>query len=483
MKNFRPALFVTGWFLAGLALIMWIPTIYMLVLGDEEWRKFLLSSVITLTAGILLAATNRQRGGFALVPRQVFVLTTLIWLMACVFAALPMLLIQQMSYADALFETMSGITTTGSTVLTGLDHASRGFLLWRSLLQWIGGIGFIAMGVLILPFLRVGGMRLFHAESSDRSEKVLPRFESVSKAIVFSYLALSLACAVAYYFAGMSVFDAVNHAMTTVATGGFSTYDASMGYFNDTPSILWIAVVFMILGALPFVLYVQLLRGSPSAFWKDRQVSGFLGIVLFFGVLLALVNGLVQGRDPASALTASFFNVVSIISTTGFASEDYSLWGEQAVMVFFYLAFVGGCSGSTSGGLKVFRLQVAYKMLRRQLDRLVHPHAVFTERYNNREISEDIIRSLISFSFFFALTIALLALSLSFVGLDFMTSMTGAITAVCNVGPGLGSVIGPAGNFATLPDAAKWLLSAGMLLGRLEIMTVLVVITPGFWRG
>ena len=457
--------------------------IYMLMLGETEWRQFLLSSAITLTAGIVLAATNRQRGGFALVPRQVFVLTTLTWLSVSVFAALPMLLIQHMSYTDAFFETMSGITTTGSTVLTGLDHAPRGFLLWRSLLQWIGGIGFIAMGVLILPFLRVGGMRLFHAESSDRSEKILPRFESVTKAIVFSYVALTLACMAAYYVSGMSVFDAVNHAMTTVATGGYSTYDASMGHFSDTPSILWVSMLFMVLGALPFVLYVHVLRGSPSVLWKDRQVTGFLGIVLFVALFLALVNILVQGRDPGSALTASFFNVISIITTTGYASEDYSLWGELAVMVFFYLAFIGGCSGSTSGGLKVFRVQVAYRMLRRQLDRLVHPHAIFTERYNNREISDDIIRSLISFSFFFALTIALLALALSFVGLDFMTSMTGAITAVCNVGPGLGSVIGPAGNFASLPDAAKWLLSAGMLLGRLEIMTVLVVITPGFWRG
>lgn len=481
MANFRPAFFVTGLFLVGLALAMWVPMVYMLAMRENEWRQFLLSSTITLICGLALALSNRQRSGFVLVPRQVFVLTTLTWLSVSLFAALPMLLVQHISYTDAFFETMSGITTTGSTVLVDLDHALRGMLLWRSLLQWVGGVGFIAMGVLILPFLRVGGMRLFHAESSDRSEKVLPRFESVAKLIVLSYVLLTGANILAYYLAGMSIFDAVNHAMTTMSTGGYSTYDASMGHFKSQ-SILWISVVFMVLASLPFSLYVHAIRGSVTPLWRDRQVSGFLLIVLFFGTLLTLVT-MMQGREPVSALSASFFNVVSIITTTGYVSEDYSMWGELAVMVFFYLTFVGGCSGSTAGGLKIFRLQVAYTMLRRQLDRLVHPHAVFTERYNNREIGEDIIRSLISFSFFFALTIGLLALSLSAVGLDFMTSMTGAVTAVCNVGPGLGTVIGPVGNFAALPDAAKWLLSAGMLLGRLEIMTVLVVFTPGFWRG
>lgn len=482
MNHFRPAFFVTGLFLIGLALFMWVPLVYIWVLGEEGLHEFLYSSLITLGTGVALASLFRQRQGFALVPRQVFVLTTLTWLSVSIFAALPMLLIQHINYTDAFFETMSGLTTTGSTVLVGLDQTSRGLLLWRSLLHWIGGIGFVAMGVLILPFLRVGGMRLFHAESSDRSEKVLPRFESVAKSIVFCYVLLTVANVLAYYLVGMSWFDAINHAMATVSTGGFSTHDASMGYFKSQ-SVLWVAVVFMILASLPFALYVQAMRGSLGALWQDRQVRGFLGIVLFFGLLLTLVNILLHQRDPMTALTASFFNVVSVITTTGFASEDYLLWGELAVMVFFYLTFIGGCSGSTAGGLKVFRLQVAYTMLRRQLDRLVHPHAVFTERYNNREIGEDIIRSLISFSFFFALTIGLLALGLSAVGLDFMTSMTGAITAVCNVGPGLGVVIGPAGNFSTLPDAAKWLLSIGMLLGRLEIMTVLVLITPGFWRG
>lgn len=482
MAHFRPAFFVTGLFLIGLALIMWVPLIYIWVLNEDGWREFLLSSAITLSSGVVLATLFRQRQGFALVPRQVFVLTTLTWLSVSIFAAMPMLLIHHIDYTDAFFETMSGLTTTGSTVLVGLDQASRGLLLWRSLLHWVGGVGFIAMGVMILPFLRVGGMRLFHAESSDRSEKVLPRFESVAKAIVICYMLLTVANVLAYYLAGMTWFDAVNHAMATVSTGGFSTHDASLGYFKSQ-SVLWVAVVFMILASLPFTLYVQAMRGSLTALWRDRQVRGFIGIVLFFAALLTLVNIHEHQRDPLTALTASFFNVVSVITTTGFASEDYTLWGELAVMVFFYLTFIGGCSGSTSGGLKIFRVQVAYTMLRRQLDRLVHPHAVFTERYNNREIGEDIIRSLISFSFFFALTIGLLALSLSAVGLDFMTSMTGAITAVCNVGPGLGQVIGPAGNFSTLPDAAKWLLSIGMLLGRLEIMTVLVVFTPGFWRG
>lgn len=482
MANFRPAFFVTGIFLIGLSLIMWVPLLTMLAVQETEWREFLVSSVFTLGCGLLLASTMRQRGGFALVPRQVFVLTSLTWFAVSVFAALPLLLIQEISYTDAFFETMSGVTTTGSTVLTDLDTAPLGILLWRSLLQWFGGIGFIVMGVLILPFLRVGGMRLFHAESSDRSEKVLPRFESVAKAITLSYVVLSIACAAAYYLVGMSAFDAVNHAMTTVSTGGYSTHDASMGYFTSLP-VHWVSTVFMALGALPFALYVHAVRTNPSVVWRDRQVIGFLQLIAVAGLGLALVNIWLNGREPLEALTASFFNVVSVVTTTGYASEDYSLWGELAVMAFFYLTFVGGCSGSTAGGLKIFRFQVAYIILRRQLDRLVHPRAVLTERYNNREIGEDIIRSLVSFSFFFALTIGFLALALSAFGLDFMTSMTGAITAVTNVGPGLGQTIGPVGNFASLPDGAKWLLSIGMLLGRLEIMTVLVLLTPGFWRG
>lgn len=482
MNTFRPAFFVTGLFLVGLALVMWVPIGYMLAVGESEAPDFLVSSAVTIACGLALAFANRRRGGFALVPRQVFVLTTLTWLGVVLFAALPMVFIQHISYTDAFFETMSGVTTTGSTVLVGLDHVPRGILLWRALLQWAGGIGFIVMGVLILPFLRVGGMRLFHAESSDRSEKILPRFESVAKAIALAYVLLSFACALAYWLVGMSMFDAITHAMTTLSTGGYSNYDASIGHFQSR-SILWVAVTFMLLGSLPFSLYVHALRGRPAPLWRDRQVQGFLGVVMFFGLLLTVVNVLERGRDIPSALAASFFNVVSVITTTGYASEDYGLWGGLGVMVFFYLTFVGGCSGSTAGGLKIFRFQVAYILLRHQLRRLVHPHAIFTERYNDREIGEDILRSLIGFSFFFAITIGLLALALSAVGLDFMTSLTGAATAVTNVGPGLGATIGPAGNFAALPDSAKWLLGGGMLLGRLEIMTVLVLLTPAFWRG
>ncbi|MBZ0071381.1 MAG: TrkH family potassium uptake protein [Gammaproteobacteria bacterium] len=482
MNILRPALFVTGLFLVGLALVMWIPIGYMLAVGEAEAPDFLLSSGITLAVGLVVALASRRHGGFALVPRQVFVLTTLSWIGVVLFAALPMVFIQHISYTDAFFETMSGVTTTGSTVLIDLDYAPRGILLWRALLQWAGGIGFIVMGVLILPFLRVGGMRLFHAESSDRSEKVLPRFESVAKAISLAYLLLSLVCALAYWLAGMSIFDAITHAMTTLSTGGYSNYDASIGYFQKQ-SILWIAVVFMLLGSLPFSLYVHALRGRFAPLWRDRQVRGFLGVVLFFGLLLTLVNVQGQGRAIDSALVVSFFSVVSVVTTTGYVAEDYGLWGGLGVMVFFYLMFVGGCSGSTAGGLKIFRLQVAYILLRQQLRRLVHPHAIFTERYNDREIGEDILRSLISFSFFFAITIGLLALALSAVGLDFMTSLTGAATAVTNIGPGLGAIVGPTGNFASLPDSAKWLLGTGMLLGRLEIMTVLVLLTPAFWRG
>ncbi len=281
MKQFRPAFFVTGVFLMGMGLVMWVPMLYMLVLHEPEWLAFPISSAITLVVGAVLARLNRQREGFMLVPRQVFVLTSLTWVSACVFAALPLLMIHHASYTDAFFETVSGLTTIGATVLVGLDQASRGVLLWRSMLQWIGGIGFVAMGVLVLPFLRVGGMRLFHSESSDRSEKVLPRFESVAKLILWCYVVLTAVNVLAYFVAGMPLFDAINHAMTTVATAGFSTHDTSIGYFNSQP-ILWIAVVFMILGSLPFALYIFALRRNLQPLWRDSQVQGLIGLIFFF---------------------------------------------------------------------------------------------------------------------------------------------------------------------------------------------------------
>jgi trk system potassium uptake protein TrkH len=412
-----------------------------------------------------------------------FLLTSLSWIAISAFSALPLMFSQlQLSYTDAFFESISGITTTGSTVLVGLDTMPRDILLWRALLQWLGGIGIIVMAIAILPFIRVGGMRLFQTESSDRSEKPFARAASTAKAIGTVYLALSMICAFAYWLAGMSLFDAITHAMTTLSTGGYSTYDSSLAHFPQ-PVIHWIAIVFMILGGLPFVQYVRLLKGDHRSLWYDRQVRTFLLFLTIVTLVVALDLYGSSTMRPEYALRVAALNITSVVTTTGYASADYTTWGHFAVVSFFFLTFVGACSGSTSGGIKIFRFQVAYLLLRNQLYKLIHPYVVMPLRYNDRAVTNEIVYSLVGFSFFFAVSVALLTLALALVGLDLVTSLSGAATALANVGPGLGDIIGPAGNFATLPDSAKWLLCFGMLLGRLEIMTVLVLFVPAFWRG
>jgi len=479
--DIRPVLFICGILLTTLAVMMGIPAAADADAGNEDWEAFALSGMLTLFVGGALILTNRSET-IRLNLRQAFVFTTLSWLVICAFAALPLAFSKLgLSYTDAFFEATSGITTTGSTVIVGLDFAPPGILLWRAILQWLGGIGIIVVAVAILPMLRVGGMQLFRMESSDTSEKVLPRTAEIASAVGVIYLVLSVICAAAYWSAGMSPFEAVTHAMTTIATGGFSTSDLSLGYF-DSATIDWIAVLFMTLGGMPFVLYLQAVRGKPLLLWRDGQVRWFLSIIAFGILALALWRW--QGGEVAErALRQSAFNVVSIITGTGYSTTDFSQWGGFALAAFFLFMFIGGCAGSTSCGIKVFRFQVLYATARIQVARLLQPHGVFIPYYNRQPISEAVTASVMGFFFLFVITFAVLALALGVLGLDFLTSVSGAATAIANVGPGLGEVIGPAGNFSSLPDAAKWLMAAGMLLGRLELFTVLVLFAPSFWRG
>ncbi|MEK8079615.1 TrkH family potassium uptake protein [Pseudomonas sp. XK-1] len=481
LPTLRIIAFILGIFLITLAVSMLIPMLTLLLYSrTDDLNAFLWSSLVTAVAGIAMVIPGRPKEA-QLRPRDMYLLTTGSWLVVCIFAALPMVLIHHISYTDAFFETMSGVTTTGSTVLSGLDHASPGLLIWRSMLQWLGGIGFIGMAVAILPLLRVGGMRLFQTESSDWGEKVMPRSHMAAKYILFIYLSLTLSGFLGFWLAGMTPFDAINHAMTSIATGGYSTSDSSLANWSQ-PAVHWVAVVLMICGGLPFTLYVATLRGNRKALFKDHQVRGFLGFLLATWLVFGTWLWLHSDNNWLDAFRIVAVNVTSVITTTGFALGDYTTWGSFAVLLFFYLTFVGGCSGSTSGGLKIFRFQVAYVLLRANLQQLVHPRAVIKQQYNNHNLDEEIVRSLITFSFFFTITIGVIALGLTLLGLDWVTALTGAATAVCNVGPGLGPIIGPAGNFSSLPDAAKWLLTIGMLLGRLEILTVLVLVTRAFWR-
>jgi trk system potassium uptake protein TrkH len=473
--------FIIGIFLITLAISMVVPMLTLVVFHrTTDMHAFLWASVITFVCGLALVMPGRPDDAH-LRPRDMYMLTVSSWVVVAIFAALPFLLTQHISYTDAFFESMSGITATGSTVLSGLDNISPGILMWRSLLHWLGGIGFIGMAVAILPLLRIGGMRLFQTESSDRSDKLMPRSHRVAQFIVAVYVGISTLGALAFWLAGMSPFDAINHAMSAISTGGFSTSDQSLGKWSQ-PAVHWVAVVVMILGSVPFTLYVATLRGNRWALLRDQQVQGFLGLLFMTWMVLGIWYWWTTGLPWWDALRHVALNVTSVVTTTGFALGDYSLWGNFSLMLFFYLGFIGGCSGSTAGGIKIFRFQVAYILLRASLNQLIHPRSVIKQKYNGHRLDEEIVRSILTFSFFFAITICLIALALSLLGLDWMTALTGAASTVSGVGPGLGETIGPAGNFATLPDAAKWILAGGMLLGRLEIITVLVICMPAFWR-
>jgi trk system potassium uptake protein TrkH len=473
--------FIIGIFLVTLAISMVIPMLTLVIFHrTSDMHSFLWASLITFVCGLALVIPGRPDNA-QLRPRDMYMLTVSSWVVVAIFAALPFLLTQHISYTDAFFESMSGITATGSTVLSGLDSMSPGILMWRSLLHWLGGIGFIGMAVAILPLLRIGGMRLFQTESSDRSDKLMPRSHRVAQFIVMVYVGISALGALAFWLAGMSPFDAINHAMSAISTGGFSTSDQSLGKWSQ-PAVHWVAVVVMILGSVPFTLYVATLRGNRWALISDEQVQGFLGLLVVTWLVLGTWYWWTTQLPWWEAIRHVALNVTSVVTTTGFALGDYSLWGNFSLMLFFYLGFIGGCSGSTAGGIKIFRFQVAYILLKASLNQLIHPRAVIRQKYNGHRLDEEIVRSILTFSFFFAITICGIALALSLLGLDWMTALTGAASTVSGVGPGLGETIGPAGNFSSLPDTAKWILAGGMLLGRLEIITVLVLCMPAFWR-
>ena len=464
-----------------LALFMLMPWGVLIVEHEQDARAFGIAMLAVL-ATVACTWLLTFRAPLELKPWQMFILTVASWTSISGFASLPLVLgAPQLSFTNAVFESVSAITTTGSTVMVGIDTLSDGLKLWRGLMQWMGGIGIIVMGIAILPFLKVGGMRLFHTESSDWSDKIMPRTGGIAKATLGIYISLTLLAMGSYWLGGMSPIDAVVHGMTSLATGGFANSDASFGAYADQPWLLWMGSLFMLSGALPFVLYIRFLGGFKTALWQDQQVRGLLKLLLV-AIMGLSVWRITQGTPAFEAFTHVTFNVISVVTTTGYASDDYTLWGALPIVAFFYLTFVGGCSGSTSGGMKIFRLQIAMLMLRNQLHYLIHSNGVFTTRYNQQPVTSDISRSVVAFSFFFFITIALLTLSLAALGLDLVTALSGAVTTVTNVGPGLGDVIGPAGNFASLPSAAKWFLCIGMLMGRLEILTVIVLLTPMFWR-
>jgi len=482
MIDLRPVAFVIGVLLSILAAAMLVPALVDVVVGHRDWQVFVASAAVTLFVGVSLILTTRT-GWASFNIRQAFVMTTLAWTTIALFGALPLAFSElDMSVTDAVFESMSGITTTGATVIVGLNGAPPGILIWRSMMQWLGGIGIVVMAISILPILRVGGMQLFRVEAFD-ADKVLPRAAQVAAAITGIYLSLTIAAALMYWLLGMSGFDAIAHAMTSISTGGYSTRDASFGYWEQLPAIHWATALVMVMGSVPFVLYLRAVRGDLLVVLRDSQVRWMLAIL---GVASLIAAYFVTDRGllaPLDALRHGTFNVISIMTGTGYASTDFGQWGGFAVVLMFVLMFIGGCAGSTTCGIKIFRFQIVYAEARVQLRRLTQPHGVFIPYYNNRPIPDQVAQAVMGFFFVYTLSFALLALALGLMGLDFITAVSGAATAISNVGPGLGPIIGPSGTFTSLPDAAKWLLAFGMLLGRLELFTVLVMFSPAFWRG
>jgi trk system potassium uptake protein TrkH len=476
-----PVLFIIGLLMSLLAVAMGLPAIADLATGNPDWQVFAGSAAVSLFVGVGLMLTTRTGMHTHLNLRQAFLLTTMSWVAVAMVGALPFAFSElNLSVSDAFFESMSGITTTGSTVIVGLDFAPPGILLWRALLQWLGGVGIIVMALAMLPMLSVGGMQLFQTEAGDTPDKVLPRAAQLAGGIFAIYLLLTGICALALWMTGMPGFDAVAHAMTTIATGGYSTKDGSIGHFLN-PTVEWIIVVGMIVGSLPFVYYLRVVRGDLRPILRDSQVRWFLMVVLLSVASVTSWIWLKQDFDPESAIRLGAFNVISVLTGTGYATSNFAVWGGFPVMLMLCLMFVGGCAGSTTCGIKIFRFQVLYATAKAQLQRLLLPHGVFMPHYNKAPIPDSVSDAVMGFFFLYIICFGALSAGLAALGLDFTTAISGAATAISNVGPGLGEIIGPNGNFKSLPEAAKWLLSAGMLLGRLELFTVLILFSPAFW--
>lgn len=484
MIDFRPILNICGMLLLVMAVAMLFPALADIASQNDDAGVFFFSSATTAFIGGSLYLATRTGKAEELSRRQAFALTTFAWVSVALVGSLPFLLYgEALPLTDAIFESVSGVTTTGATVMSGLETQPTGILLWRHLLQWIGGVGIILMAIIMLPFLGVGGMQLFETESSERSGRIVPRARQFVVYISVIYSGLTFVSMMVYMILGMDAFDALCHAMSSIATAGFSTHDASFGYF-ESPALQWAGTVFMMAGAIPFVAYIRFVRGHRDAIYKDVQVRGFLGFLFVVIVCLGLwLSTTVHATSLEEAMRMAAFNVVSVVTTTGFSTDDYTFWGTTSAGLFFALMFVGGCAGSTTGGIKIYRHQILWASVRSYVRQLVSPHRMDIQNYGGLQVTREVRASVLAFLAVFVGAFSVTAVVLAAMGLDFVTAMSASATAINNVGPGIGDIIGPAGNFDPLPDGAKWVLSGAMLLGRLELFTVLILLEPDFWRG
>ncbi|KRO55237.1 MAG: potassium transporter TrkH [Pelagibacteraceae bacterium BACL5 MAG-120705-bin12] len=479
MSNYKTVFFTLGILQIILGASMFLPIIIQLIYSEID-SSFFGASIITIVFGTLFFLSNLDHDK-KLNLQQAFLLTALSWLSIAIFGSLPFIFSNlNLSFTDSFFESMSGITTTGSTILSNLEITPKSILLWRAILQWLGGIGIIVMAITLMPIMNVGGMQLFKISSNDSSEKILPKSKEIALRLIYIYSSLTILCAFTYWIFGMSIFDSLTHSMTTIATGGFSNYNESIGYFNSIP-IEIASMLFIILGSLPFIVYIKFINGNKRIFTSDIQIRTFIKIILIAIIILSIYLIFYDGTK--FNLRSIFFNVISILTGTGYVNAEFDGWGSFALVLFLALMFIGGCAGSTTCGIKIFRIQILYLFISNQLKKIIYPKGVFVMKYDKNVIDNKFISSIISFIYLYFVIFFILAALLSLTGLDFVTAISGAATSISNVGPGLGNIIGPNGNFSTLPDISKWILTIGMILGRLELFAILVLFIPSFWRN
>ena len=479
MSNYKTVFFTLGILQIILGIFMLIPTIVQFIY-DEFDSSFFGASIITIIFGTLFFLSNLDHQK-KLNLQQAFLLTALSWLSIAIFGSLPFVFSNiGFSFTNAFFESMSGITTTGSTIIADVESMPKAILLWRAILQWLGGIGIIVMAITLMPIMNVGGMQLFKISNNDSSEKILPKSKEIAMRLIFIYAGLTLLCAISYKFLGMNIFDSLTHSMTTIATGGFSNYNESIGFF-DSFSIEISAMIFIILGSIPFIVYIKFLNGNKKIFFSDIQIRTFVKII-FISIIMLSIYLLIDDTTQLS-LRSIFFNVISILTGTGYVNAQFDKWGEFPLILFLVLMFIGGCAGSTTCGIKIFRIQILYSFVSNQLKKIIYPKGVFVLKYDQNPVDNKFIASIISFIYMYLIIFFIISTLLSLTGLDFITSLSGAATSISNVGPGLGSIIGPNGNFSSLPDISKWILALGMILGRLELFAILVLFLPSFWRN
>jgi len=480
MYNYKTVFYTLGTLQIILGVFMLIPVIIQLIYNELD-SGFVSASIITIIFGVLFFLSNLDHDKNIDLP-QAFILTALSWLSIAIFGSLPFIFSElNLNFTDAFFESMSGITTTGSTIITDLNNAPKGILLWRAILQWLGGIGIILMAITLMPIMNIGGMQLFKISSNDSAEKILPKSKEVSLRLIVIYSLLTFACAIFYKLFGMSYFDSLTHSMTTIATGGFSNYNESIGHF-DSALIEINAIIFIILGSIPFIAYIKYLNGDKKIFYKDAQINFFIKTIIISVIIIFIFLLFKNYNSETFLLRQVVFNVVSILTGTGYVTANYSDWGGFPLIFFLVLMFIGGCAGSTACGLKIFRIHILYKFFVMQLKKYIYPRGVFVLKYGDNVLNEKFISSIISFVFLYIIIFFIITALLSISGLDFVTAVSGAATSISNVGPGLGGMIGPSGNFSLLPDFSKWVLTVGMILGRLELFAIIVLFIPSFWR-